>query len=682
MLALLGGAAIRSFVLAAGVWLTLRVPAVRHTRLHLTAWTIVLVAALLMPVATEVASGLLPPAPLAPPAMSLLVPSGIGPRPRHDAAAVPARNLPGPFSAARTGDAGTTHMIGRPAGAARWPEWHRLALLTYAIVCCGLLARLALGVLLAARVARAATPLGESWARGHDVRLSNAICAPATFGSIILLPPDCPGWPLITRMAVLAHEAAHVERRDFHIQLAATLHRAIFWFSPLSWWLRRKLADLAEVVCDDAAILDLQDRAAYAAILLEMSDRTTELPACVAMARPATVPARVRRILAGTQIQTPAYAWRRATLIGCTLGMVAMATFPLTADLATAEPDNAPQQTPRQPIAIDSKLLDADVGYYQDMQTGSLMIVTRDGDHLLTGRLGGSRYVEYPYTNYDFFLTDLPQTNHFVTSASGAAVQVIHYQGGSEGEVLDRVSTETALRLKSQHDRHVAEELLPRTKIKLDEAVLANYVGYYQISPMKIIAITREGVQLFAQTINEGRFPVFPYTDQDFFYTSTAAQITFVKPADAVATALILHKDGKDRVAPRIGPEAAEQMQRRWDDERKPHVRIVVDDALLDRYVGRYVTSDMTVIITRGGSHLIAEVAGYPEYSIYPYTDRDFFATEYPTQYSFVASRDGRVIQLVKHSFGVDKTLRRVDQADCPSNAVTPCLLDRSASRR
>jgi hypothetical protein len=50
MLALLVGAALRSLVLAAAVWLVLRIPALGNTRMQLTAWIIVLAAALLMPV--------------------------------------------------------------------------------------------------------------------------------------------------------------------------------------------------------------------------------------------------------------------------------------------------------------------------------------------------------------------------------------------------------------------------------------------------------------------------------------------------------------------------------------------------------------------------------------------------------------------------------------------------------
>ena len=54
--------------------------------------------------------------------------------------------------------------------------------------------------------------------------------------------------------AVIAHEVSHVVRRDALTQRLSLLHRAIFWFSPLAWWLDRHLAELAEQASDEAAL--------------------------------------------------------------------------------------------------------------------------------------------------------------------------------------------------------------------------------------------------------------------------------------------------------------------------------------------------------------------------------------------------------------------------------------------
>ena len=68
------------------------------------------------------------------------------------------------------------------------------------------------------------------------MRVSDVVGGPVTFGSTILLPPQCSEWDLLKRQAVLAHEGAHVANRDFYVLLLASLNRAVFWFSPFAWW--------------------------------------------------------------------------------------------------------------------------------------------------------------------------------------------------------------------------------------------------------------------------------------------------------------------------------------------------------------------------------------------------------------------------------------------------------------
>ena len=88
--------------------------------------------------------------------------------------------------------------------------------------------------------------MSARWAAGADVRVSDAVGMPVTFGSTILLPPECFEWSTGKRQAVLLHEGSHVAHGDFYVLLLAVLNRAVFWFSPLAWWQLARLADLAE----------------------------------------------------------------------------------------------------------------------------------------------------------------------------------------------------------------------------------------------------------------------------------------------------------------------------------------------------------------------------------------------------------------------------------------------------
>ncbi|MBI1903950.1 MAG: hypothetical protein HYS13_22855 [Planctomycetia bacterium] len=71
---------------------------------------------------------------------------------------------------------------------------------------------------------------------------------------------------------VLAHELAHVRRRDHLVawlELAAGL---VWWWNPVFWLVRRKLREAAETACDALALSVLPDgRRGYAEAFLELS---------------------------------------------------------------------------------------------------------------------------------------------------------------------------------------------------------------------------------------------------------------------------------------------------------------------------------------------------------------------------------------------------------------------------
>lgn len=100
---------------------------------------------------------------------------------------------------------------------------------------------------------------------------SELLSVPVTFGikdPSILLPATWREWEPGELDAVLAHEISHVARRDALTERLSLLHRAVFWFSPLSWWLDRRLAELAEEASDDAALAAGADRTRYAETVL------------------------------------------------------------------------------------------------------------------------------------------------------------------------------------------------------------------------------------------------------------------------------------------------------------------------------------------------------------------------------------------------------------------------------
>jgi TonB family protein len=138
---------------------------------------------------------------------------------------------------------------------------------------------------------------------------SSWLTVPATVGLLqpkILLPADWREWPAGKLEAVMTHERAHVRRGDWAITVMAGINRSLFWFHPLSWWLERRLAALAEEACDDASLLELGKRSEYAQTLLDMAAAVKTghgrmIWEAMAMAKTAEVRTRIERILDDTR---------------------------------------------------------------------------------------------------------------------------------------------------------------------------------------------------------------------------------------------------------------------------------------------------------------------------------------------------------------------------------------------
>jgi len=141
---------------------------------------------------------------------------------------------------------------------------------------------------------------------------------------MLLLPLGWREWDRQKLRAVLAHELSHVARRDALTQLLSAVHRSVFWFSPMPWWLHRRLAELAEQASDDSALLAVKDPAFYAEVLLGFFQSLSAVPARwlgVSMARGDSAGRRIERMLSGVA-PSPARLERKAI---ATVAMLALA---------------------------------------------------------------------------------------------------------------------------------------------------------------------------------------------------------------------------------------------------------------------------------------------------------------------------------------------------------------------
>ncbi len=316
----------RSLGLACVTWLALRVFRVKSASVKHAAWTVVTAVMLAL---VFVSPGL-PPLPIR--VLAPLVETA--PAPRIIAEKFPVDVL--------YPHATTRHVL----------SWKQAVTGFYAAVAAILFIRLMLGYIFTRRLVRSSMPTEEL-----RVRESERISVPMTVGQFqptILLPAGWREWDSAKLQAVLTHEEAHIRRADWAIGVMAHINCCVFWFHPVSWWLKRELALLAEYACDDLALTQMGDRRQYARALLEIayamkSAHGRLLMDAVPMAKETNVEKRMEQILDDTRTIPPAFgrrAWAALLMCSLPIGYFASAVQLAPAQTRTADPVSEPSRAP------------------------------------------------------------------------------------------------------------------------------------------------------------------------------------------------------------------------------------------------------------------------------------------------------------------------------------------------
>lgn len=232
----------------------------------------------------------------------------------------------------------------------QWPPLGRMVVLVYLAVGGALVLRLLWGLGAALWIWARAEEVSPLVAPEPNVRVSEKIASPVTIGSGILLPAQYTEWDRAKLRVVLAHERSHVRQGDFYLQMLAGLYTAAFWFSPLGWWLKRKLAGLGEAISDRAGIAAAPSRTEYAGVLLEFAAGTRRPLPGVAMARPGNLSRRVEQML-NENLFRRAFAEGRRRAVASLL-LVPAALFAVTA--LVRMPSAAAQDTAAPPPAASA----------------------------------------------------------------------------------------------------------------------------------------------------------------------------------------------------------------------------------------------------------------------------------------------------------------------------------------
>jgi beta-lactamase regulating signal transducer with metallopeptidase domain len=518
MLAILAESALRSLLLGGVVWIGLHLLRARNPHVQMTCWVMVLLASLSMPLLMHwttvtvtvhsspqrAAENILPARRAISPDQTALPEPSQSPPPAEPVTAGPARGVP--------------HEAVN--------SW-AVATVIYASVAGMLLLRLAVGLHLTWRLVRAARPVREPWTSGTDVRVSDVVGGPVAFGSTILLPSHYADWDLPKRQAVLAHEGAHVAHGDFYVLLLASLNRAVFWFSPFAWWHLVRLAELAEIISDAQAIEVVEDRVSYAEILLDLMQHARRAPAGLEMARACTVHVRVERILGATAVPARV-GWRKR-----------ISTLAVVAPLVIVSAGSIAYRTAPGPALPNEGAAEAGVAAHVPQHAdfyalgpASVFAVFREGDDLL-GQLTWQRKLR------------LSRESDGSYSYQSAAGQIAL-------NVDDQLPPELTLRQNGHDVRAVRIARISGPGIEADASRLDSYVGWYQLSPGRVLTVTRDGDRMELQVSGMPKFAVAAQ-GADAFAGGYDDLVIFLRDDQAKVSKVLLHDPASGaRVATRV----------------------------------------------------------------------------------------------------------------------------------
>lgn len=160
------------------------------------------------------------------------------------------------------------------------------------------------------------------------VRESVSVPSPFVFGirPVVYLPA---GMDPASREYVLAHERAHIRRRDYLIKPFAFLVLAVYWFNPLMWLAYVLLCRDIELACDEKVLSELGAAAKkpYSQALLSAVTFHRRVAACPVAFGEGKLTRRIRNVLSWKK---PVLWITVAALLACAVLAVCFLTDPDT----------------------------------------------------------------------------------------------------------------------------------------------------------------------------------------------------------------------------------------------------------------------------------------------------------------------------------------------------------------
>jgi len=282
------------------------------------------------------------------------------------------------------------------------------------------------------------------WERGDMAGVPVHISEDAGPAIVGLLAPHIvvPRWlvqcPADVQELVIAHEQGHLEAHDARlVTIALGLLVCMPWNLPL-WWQLRRLRLAVEIDCDARVLRRGYDVSRYGETLIAVGERQSATIAMVAaMSEPRSLlEQRIRNMLR----KKTKYAHATAVALAC-LGIA----FAVGAAEISPPNNDDPGKSASQEGAVDTKIIDGHVGFYQ-LNDYAVLTIIRNGQQLNAQLTGQPALPIYARSNTEFSYKDAQIS--FITEPDGQTTSLILHKYGVNMP-MKRIDAATAQRIAS-----------------------------------------------------------------------------------------------------------------------------------------------------------------------------------------------------------------------------------------
>jgi TonB family protein len=153
--------------------------------------------------------------------------------------------------------------------------------------------------------------------------------------------------------AILAHELAHIRRRDYLVNVLQSLAETLLFYHPGVWWVSAQIRLEREHCCDDLAVEVCGDRVAYARALMSLEEWRGQGRELAVAATGGSLVGRVRRLLGvPSHDQRRSAAWVAASAAFITLSIGWASEKPAHATSMVETPSASALVTPTLPSNV------------------------------------------------------------------------------------------------------------------------------------------------------------------------------------------------------------------------------------------------------------------------------------------------------------------------------------------